>query len=80
MAALQHHLLLVGRSDQAEQRGGGGGRDEALDGLHKLAGTARLFGHERLGELAALLEDRLSRAALANDELRAAVGELRAAA
>lgn len=59
---------------------GGGGRDEALDGLHKLAGTARLFGHERLGELAALLEDRLSRAALANDELRAAVGELRAAA
>ncbi len=60
--------------------GGGEGRDEALDGLHKLAGTARLFGHERLGDLAALLEERLSSAALGNDELRQAVSELRAAA
>ena len=59
---------------------GGEGRDEALDGLHKLAGTARLFGHERLGELAAMLEEQLSRTALADDELRAAVSKLRAAA
>ncbi|MBB3693208.1 PAS domain S-box-containing protein [Sphingomonas sp. BK580] len=55
-------------------------REEALDGLHKLAGTARLFDRERLGELAAALEDRLTREALPDEELRAAVRELRDAA
>ncbi|MBY9064859.1 CHASE3 domain-containing protein [Sphingomonas yunnanensis] len=59
---------------------GAGVRDEVLDGLHKLAGTARLFGRELLGELAAMLEERLAGGALGSEDLSAAVTALREAA
>ncbi|MBW6526920.1 CHASE3 domain-containing protein [Sphingomonas sp. RHCKR7] len=60
--------------------GGAGSTAEALDGLHKMAGTARLFGLERLGELAAALEERLSGGAISEEELRSALSDLRRAA
>ena len=55
---------------------------EATDMLHKLAGTAAMFGEPELGERARRLEDLLGAWSVAdgNEQIRAAVNEIRNAA